>query len=173
MFAMPVVERELRVRTRTRVTHWQRLLVAALAGLACFFRQVRLPLIVLGGPVILLQLGLAPYTMHLPFQLLHVLTDWLMIFTIGWVGMYCGSRAPTPSLALGRTLLMCVVAPLLGTWVLSVLIVLLVPRTLSGPVNNRWLFWISWIVRLGYTIGLLVWARRRLAEDFRKIVSGD
>src|SRR6266436_3034463 len=37
MFAMPVIERELRVRTWTRITHWQRSLVAALAGLACFF----------------------------------------------------------------------------------------------------------------------------------------
>src|ERR1041385_1646414 len=35
MIATSIIERELRVRTRTRVTHWQRLLVASLAGLAC------------------------------------------------------------------------------------------------------------------------------------------
>src|SRR3989442_202261 len=133
MFATPVIERELRVRTRTRVTRWQRLLVASLAGLACagtFTWSGQSPPGVAGQ-----QLFRTLTAMAFIFCLVEGIrmtcdclsrerregTIGLLIFTICCVGTYFGSRAPTPPLALGQTLGLCVVGPLLGTWVLTVL----------------------------------------------------
>jgi len=103
------------------------------------------------------------------FVLCYIVASLVNYAALGWVGIWCGARAPKASAAtgaLGRLL----GPPLAG--VLAGALILLLADVLQTD-ERRWFILLGWAAFCGVVSDLLwmLWTRRRLAQRFRQMVA--